>query len=529
MSFAFHKLYPRLIELCPDLYPCTPITGTTTIYTPGVCSPCSGGAGQGTVGGSNCIGSLMDDTGDVTYPGCPKEFRLSGGLPHPCQLTNTQNGWDNIRPELRDPGTWYSKIGYYYRTPSSPNQTPGTYGGTPLCIEHTTYTIHDRAMIISGRNRYRYAGWLVDPTYDSSIPKFWSSVLGAEPNEQNVFLGIKELEESINDGRTFPASDAVLNYPLWGAQTSQNPQSGNINACGQSTPCTDPVACFTCRNNDSVGHFLPSNQGNGNGYLSFQCFNPDAYFMLNGYGNDATIECPIPTCSVWSLVRAMFNAVKSAWLNFTGGAFSFEQVFAAINQAYNNLISSDPSGLQGQKSNVRYYLEQFATELSNMTPSGDAFGFEETPWTFVIPNVFLWDRAAYNAATGSDKWKHLYVIGNGNILFDSGCISVVNGKRSLLLDEVTHDPTPDSAFNARVIQFFGCNDKRTDNSSSIQKIGINVAPCQFESDPNSDGWCIPCNGDAICAYERTVCPTSSNDPYEPYDWDSEGGGGGGGL
>lgn len=511
MSFAFHKLYPRLINFCEEIFVCTP-GGTTTIYTTGgsACNPCV--PSSVSISGSNCTGSLMNDTGIVEYPGCPKEFRLSGGLPHPCTIPNITSGqsWpSNAREKRQDPGTWYSKLGYFYRTPSSPSAPPTEYDGTPLCIGHSTYTIHDRVMIISGRNRYRYAGWLVDPEFNSSVPLFWNN--------------IKQHEESITDGREFPALDAVLNYPLWGAVTSENPVIGTINACGQLQPCINPEDCFTCRENDGVGHFLSASLGNGNGYLSFQCFNPDAYWVDPIEDTSDLNGMPIPTCSLWSLIRGIWTNFSTRFSDFTGGLYDAALVFADLKTAYDNLIGSDPSGTFGQKSNVRYYLEQFAAEVELMTvasgQAGNDSGFGGLGWKFVIPNVFLWNRTAYNAATGSDKWKHIYIVGNGNVLFDSGCISTASSQRYAFLDEVSHDFTPNSPNNARVIQFFGCNDKRSDNSASVQRISMSVAPCSFESNPNEEGWCVPCGGEgSICGYERTNCPIASDDPYEPYSW-----------
>jgi hypothetical protein len=40
---------------------------------------------------------------------------------------------------------------------------------------------------------------------------------------------------------------------------------------------------------------------------------------------------------------------------------------------------------------------------------------------FLFPNIFLWDEPLFTPATTEDRWKHLFLIGNANILQDSSC------------------------------------------------------------------------------------------------------------
>lgn len=162
----------------------------------------------------------------------------------------------------------------------------------------------------------------------------------------------------------------------------------------------------------------------------------------------------VPTCSVWSLVKALYSRVlkaytTSGWGLFeTGGTPLTEQNFrsntftiggAAANFSrfateIDNLLSADPNGTTPPPSGwsvgtslVHFHFAkvQEALKLDSaqfITALGRSINNDHFLFTF--PNVLLWDPEKYVSASNSDKWKHLYVIGNANIIHDTRSIAV---------------------------------------------------------------------------------------------------------
>lgn len=547
MAFSWHKLIPTG-KACPDPIVCTrdvwqtgsicidPCPENGTPNNPGGAGPqicqltCQNGV---SIQGTGCPDfSLMSQSSVDVTPGCPREIRISGGI-LPCDAENlrtnvatdfTNNG---LLSDPADPGTWNAQFGFYYRTPNSPSATPSRFEFSPICMRFNTLEIHDRLMLISGRNRYRYAGWGVDPTYNSTsgltgIPKFWHNTIAGQ-------TGLSQAECAIS-GRSWPLPNSVLNLPLWGANTSENPAGAVSDACGNVLPCTDPAICFGCRSNSSVGHFLTgpdASVSNGKYYLSFQCFNPQSFYKDNGgdgqlWPNGRLHQ--VPTCSLWSLVRAIYDRELRNWQELN---FSTESDFRTSNpiftRVFNGLIGTDPSltgvgsGATSGQSIVKVYFDLLKQALSTETGS-----------VFDPPNVFLWDKSSYESASAADKWKHLYVIGNGNVLQDTGCISTalqvgpgVAMGNFAILDEVTHDPVDGSTGNARVIQFFGCNGFRTSNQNKVSQasLSISMVGCiPTDGGKPTNDYCIGCkNSDdsaSDCQYGgMRYCPTSETTTY----------------
>lgn len=555
MGFAWHKLIPTG-RPCPEIPTCVEDEYLSGQICINVCP-----YGQNANGGIICLAdcsfvgidgtgcpefAMVSQSGVFSNTECPREIRLSGGV-LPCNVGNNRSNLvlspndpfqDNygLVSNPADPGTWGAQFAYYYRTPSSPSSTPDQYKMVPLCIRYNTFTFHDRLMVISGRNRYKYAGWGVDPAYNTlasaaavtGIPAFWhNTIVGA--------TGLSQAECAAVAGREWPLPNSILNLPLWGANTSENPPGAVIDRCGRVLPCTDPNACFGCRDNSGVGHFLTTSNDaqmtNGKYYFSFQCFNPTAYYRDSGdqeWYNQTSGSVgrthQIPTCSLWSLVRAIWDREVRCYIS--NGISVNEQDFrnnagAFITPVFNAMVNADPSltgvgsGTTAGQSMVRYWLDQFANQLATLGAN------------FVPPNVFLWDKAAYEAASGSNKWKHLYVIGNGNILQDTGCYSTTeanfgaDGYRGFvtLLDSVTHDPVDGSTGNARIIQFMGCNGLRSaaENKTSTAQFSVSMMGCiPYSGDKPSSDYCQECtnyDGSAgDCTYRwGAACPPSSTD------------------
>ena len=444
MGFAWHKLIPRRANYsvnCPP--PCTD-TGTYTETLDSFCAPpdpdtgtqlCNTFNQESEVGGAQCGGKPVLVGGVRSNPLAPLELRIN--MPLECYRTNNSAAQGTLGSlggggGVCEMGSIPALQLYYYRTPNSPSSTPLTITGGNICVQFNPFQVPDRMMVISGRNRYRYGGWGVDPSCDGSIPALWD-------NSSPGATGIKQAELSLAGslGRVWPLPNSVLDLPLFGANTSSNP--GTPPAPCSDGACSDQV-CFSVRSNTGIGHFGPTNIANGKGYYSFQCFNPQTFYQ--GVG--------IPTCSVWALLHAIWWDV---W-QFSGNEASFRNDYPTLTTAFNNIFSSDPSGTNTDISNVRYRLQAFASQL-----------LADLGISFIIPNVFFWDKAAYDAAgSNTDKWKHLYVVGNANVIFDTQCLigQGVPGDPNrygfvIHLDEVSHDPTYGSTGNARMLGFFGCD------------------------------------------------------------------------
>lgn len=458
MGFAWHKLIPRRLsgttDCPPPPPPCTDPDETATICV-STCYPnvggtqiCSNFCEDVVIGGPPCGGGVVLGSGIQSNPLEPVELRINS--PMYCYVVS------NSTPENIGICDFEERTGvkhnYYYRTPNSPSASPAQITGSAFCMKYNAFSVPDRAMVISGRNRYKYFGWGADPSCDGTIPAFWDSAGGS---------GIKQNELSIS-GRSWPAANSVLDLPLFGGQSSLNPVS--TYPCANGT-CTDQ-SCFSPRLNDGIGHYAPpsTSSANGTGYYSFQCFNPQSYVNNGGGG-----FVPVPTCSVWSLVHAV-------WYNLHGGdEASYIDFFPSVKSAIDSLFAADPSENQlgTNKQNVRYYLETLADAL-----------LSQAGYTFIIPNVFLWDRDAFlSAGNNTDKWKHIYVVGNANVIFDTQCTNRGSGADIsrfgfvFHLDEVSHDVEYGSTGNARIIQWFGCNPSNENNGGSIAELGVTILDC----------------------------------------------------
>ena len=355
----------------------------------------------------------------------------------------------------------------YYNTPL---QAAGltSFGYTRLCNRIVTYTIADRTMIFSGRNKYRYTGFLSPEasTFNCNIPTIIDNP-GAS--------GLSQMEGSLS--RQFPSSDDVLGSPLWGAKfaTGAGPNEGDDPICSPSA-CFGS-GCFGVVDNDGTGHYLPS-ATTGQGYFSFSCFNPHA--IWKGYSDIVGL----PTCSLYSMVWALYNA---AWREYgvlaNGGIYESESdllgaggsiasTFTTLRNRLTTLLSTDPSGTVGGVSNVQLQLESFEDGLQSFA----AASIDPLPYrAFTAPQVFLWDRTSYIAASAANKWKHLYIAGSANILMDTGCTSTGSQWKAFGcgLDEVTHDMTWGSTHAAQLIGFMGCNNRL----GSAQKVVMQDLGC----------------------------------------------------
>ena len=171
------------------------------------------------------------------------------------------------------------------------------------------------------------------------------------------------------------------------------------------------------------------------------------------------------------------QAIKQQLINYASGWDVVESNYPNTYNAWNDLLNSDPAvtNTNSKASNVRHYLDNLAYNI-----------LIDIGHEFTIPNVFLWDPDGYDAATtNQDKWKHIYIIGNANVIFDTHCMSTGNPKNGygyvFYLDEVTHDSEIGSTGNARVILFHGCS-QNTDfntNQSSTMSFSLEKQACGY--------------------------------------------------
>lgn len=264
----------------------------------------------------------------------------------------------------------------------------------------------------------------------------------------------------------------------WGCDcTGPTALGGNVSGSGHFSPDSDSL--------------LGTPVGATGGYFSFGSFNPQSYldnynftqnkiiprtigqmgarnplmfpyFDSTGSITGATSHGPrlgVPTCSVWSLMHAVYRRIYTSLIyqteaNGVGPSLynynaPTEAEFRATYKGSANGLTgmatrfddwrtSDPSSYTHGQSNAHHYLNKFALAVAQDTKNASGIETPLQEWgdngasvlngiQFIPPNVFLWDEAAYRAASGAEKWKHLFVIGNANVVYDGGCKSIKTG------------------------------------------------------------------------------------------------------
>ena len=356
---------------------------------------------------------------------------------------------------------------YIKRYFKSPEQS-GVIGITGFGIDYACLSWKSdkstRVMALSGRNVYRYSGYLAGDTgsnYGTDyaygctngnyVRKYypWISTGGlttfcSDPNLNPIGIsGISEMEGYL--GRAFPLEDRISGLPLWG-QTNQSVGITNDHGiyCGSTAACVG-CECLTGSNViTSIGHF-------GYGLTSQRPYNPQGYIAealapaaLDYVGDINPIWRGIPSCSVWAFANAVYDRIAYLtyrsgltgipnpgvrWRNaFTTDGLSADENFPQFGNfidIHHEMFKSKPDYVYTDPKDPNYKVKNmmnyFANDWSNaVNRLTDELGF----FTFKIqpPNVFLYDRTPYDAAsTTEDAWKHIYIIGNANVLFDSGC------------------------------------------------------------------------------------------------------------
>lgn len=464
-----------------------------------------------------------------------------------------------------DPDTARPYVRRYHTSPVQ-SQSGGITGfGVDYACLSWTSDKKSRVMVLSGRNVYRYTGFLSrNPagggdtaanwttqdishqcTSDGYLAKYypWIKNNGLTSWTNNEFVnpkgisGISEMETLLS--RAYPLADSVSGLPLWGqplAGSFNNPNNGGGIYCGATHACIG-CECLTA-SNGTIGHY------DARGYTGSRvCFNPQAYVeaKLAGWERPQLESIPtgVPLCSVWSFVNSMLNfgiyqTYQNGYFGPNGGVepeVIFDSSSSWIQQAnawydtdpagnskttpgrlikaYRDLFAANPHDILSGLDGGTYYGNALSWHLDNFADK--LFVATEGYLKIAMPSVFLWDETPYQAASSADKYKHLYIVGNANILFDSTCAfpsgatnGYVNGPEGtrlpvyetitpqnadtyehvwatddvryhiLRLDEVNHDNSAArpglTANSARLVVFPGCSGGTAQFDVAIRKI-----------------------------------------------------------
>jgi hypothetical protein len=522
MGWAWHKLYPQTFTsstpfVCPpnpyDVGNCVALTEAIVDLNLSQGEVClvirpPGGSGLGALfdcreaTGPSCAFPIIPPTPTPRpNPGCPANLRLEVGLF--CTVSNTGGAGGQADIDICDYDENAAAYAFYYATPSSPSSPPTEIQRMPLCLTYDMLAIPDRIQVISGFNRYRYGGYMA---HGANCPAPYSMIrenfgvnpqqliVGALPDPNiNVIhgvTGISGMEGSL--GRQFPLSDTVLTYPLFGGMTSANPVSSN----GCVVPDPNPFLANPCDAGTS-GHYASPDMGAQKGSFSFQCFNVHSYFT-----NDSTANpiVGIPTCSIWSLLHAIYYNIDASNLSVLGES----TVSAKIKPDWWKTVN--PTGLSADNTQmVRWVMNRFAEGVAD----NSALNSSAVNTSFVIPNVFLWDKTSFDSeTTNANRWKHIYVVGNANIIMDTSCTanqlwidaeqSFGNStirKRQIILDECNHKGELNSIHNARLLSWYACNPNGSDNPNTghTKSSSNNYSMTTLNCIPWNDGtYCVPC-------------------------------------
>lgn len=531
--------------------------------------------------------------------------RILNGTSYGCP-TGGDCGNGSLIPGGCDPDLARPYVRRYHKSPVQASVGGITGFGVDYACLSWVSDKKSRVMVFSGRNVYRYSGFLSGGdtasnwatqdtshqcTSDAYISRYypWIKTAGmtawtADLQNPIGISGIAEMESLL--GRPFPLEDRISGLPLWGQPLSgslNQPNSGGGVYCGSTASCVG-CECLTA-SNGTIGHY------DSKGYTgSGVCFNPQAY-VLDGFTTWAIpqldyIQKSVPLCSVWSFIHSMFHfGIYQAYVRdeFAVNGVSFDSSSSWIQQAlawydsdggnqkttpgkliraYKDFLSSTPDEILNGFDGGTYYGNALTWHLRNIE---NQISFATGGSIKVsMPSVFLWDQSPYESASGSDKYKHIYIIGNANILFDSTCAfpsGATNGRDNdtslflpsyatrqpsgafpddlwatddvryhiLRLDEVNHnnsDARPGlTSSSARLIVFPGCSGGQTAqfdvNIKKLSAVAVHGDDCvisptpdcpvyQIESDEETNGV-----GHTECAC--AICANLDNNLTWDYD------------
>ena len=392
-----------------------------------------------------CTGSPCDEVKPVTpiiqasFTGCPQEMKL--------ELLNSISCFNSAQSLFSSP----CDLQYLHDSMEYTSLAPGApirYGF--ICMTYENYSVPDRIFIVCGRNRYSKAS-IYNPDIQLNPQGASDCINNGIYNNLYNATNIPGSKGTMGSGQQFPVPDTVMQLPLFGA-TEKSPNSNSI----------------SCPANSEVGHFSPPSGSNG-GYFSFRPF----HAKCSMEGQD------VPTCSIYHLAMAMIDYVSD------------RVTFEFVNTApiFSLLQSTDPLGFQaGQKSNVIHVLEQLAILGGTTSAPSTELNIlgQPIPMNLVTPKIFYWDPGACNSAVGADKWKHIYHIGERNVILDTGCIATVSTKKRMAyVDNIVSNLSAATSNPYRLFAFMGCaGDVNSNLTFDIDSMGCASA-------------CSQCNGGCV--------------------------------
>lgn len=338
----------------------------------------------------------------------------------------------------------------------------------------------------------------------------WRGDLNEDTAQRTVPLyGIIKLEKAIHG--EFPHPDWKMQLPLFGgtapADTPKDPPSPDC--CPSGTPCYEVAECATPippydedlreGNGTPIGYFMhpfrnwsarPYNPDCHLGKVVKPGTTPDADPLVNGEYPCRRVHAP--HCSLYSLFWAIRNYVfvyanqvlqdqflgvvgpfpiSSYWLNWNNDPSNPDNVNGMPGSDGTNVpwYSLDPAGYQlddpspnNRTMNPIFVMKQMLENLPGFLNNPDP-QLAYTKLEMLIPRILLWDEGGYRSAmTNKDKWKHIYIPGNLNVMFDSGCVSLANvvflKRRGMFLDSTSHrhNAAGKKEDSARIFYFPGC-------------------------------------------------------------------------
>jgi hypothetical protein len=351
---------------------------------------------------------------------CPLEMKLNlFGGPLQCTNVSFNPGGICIVPYLHDS----------FRYNSLSFGTPINYGW--LCLSYENYGVSDRTFIVCGKNRY-------------------SKVIAYTGDNACNDIVVQDMYAAQGfSGQTFPVPDSVMQLPLFGAGASVDPAKTLLS-------CPTPWG----GSQTGVGHFATPSPPNG-GYYGFAPFH--AVCDIEGQS--------IPTCSIYHLAMIVIQRVVS----LVGGEEFLNR--APIDELLNTV---DPLGVTNGKPNVVYFLQRL--EFYANTPSGQASPLLTPPpiaeinLALVTPRIFYWDPVNFSAATANaEKWKHIYHIGERNVILDTGCTATTGTRRRLgYVDDVLGSARSSGDNPYRMFSFMNC---QASASTALMTIDIDAMGC----------------------------------------------------
>jgi hypothetical protein len=414
----------------------------------------------------------------------------------------------------------------------------------------------DRMMILSGFNRYRYLGPLAVNCLDSNKWETmgmadgynydeyvglsgaandgalvsWKGDLVDPPSNcspgspQEItartvpVYGIIELEKRVHG--EYPHPDWKARLPILGATNSDNPVLPPKECCPKGTPCFtyDCLQCIEPFDEETA-------MSEGDGYFQFpfrnslvEQFNPDSH--IGPLSEPTGDRIQTPHCSLYSLIWAIRN-YAFAYADLNLGDWFLRSKLSPVFLDWNGACTTRPDNVNGApgsdgspwwydkdplkftdgKMNVFFVMERIQNALPGFGPNGwldessGNFLYQNTKLKWRIPRVLLWDPDGYLAAAEpKDKWKHIYVVGHLNVIYDSGCVSTLGDAgglcrrtRGMILDSTSHrDGANGSPESCRLLLWpmCGCEDQHGEPGGQLDppesfSMSMQYLPCNY--------------------------------------------------